>query len=215
VALPLLAAAARDDRARLRYAIKGLSEGAVIAGVLVIVVTARAAGPVMALIGGHAFRPAGAVLRIQVCALLFIALYQVWTAALLALGRQRELILTNALGLLGVGVFASILVPALGARGGATASVLGDALLAALIYWRLSRSAGNVMVGAGFLLRVAAAAALASVPLIIGGLPDLLSAGLAGALFLGVGQLIGMIPKEVHEAFALRHLLARRSTPSV
>jgi O-antigen/teichoic acid export membrane protein len=215
VALPLLAAAARDDRARLRYAIKGLSEGAVIAGVLVIVVTARAAGPVMALIGGHAFRPAGAVLRIQVCALLFIALYQVWTAALLALGRQRELILTNALGLLGVGVFASILVPALGARGGATASVLGDALLAALIYWRLSRAAGNVMVGAGFLLRVAAAAALASVPLIIGGLPDLLSAGLAGALFLGVGQLIGMIPKEVHEAFALRHLLARRSTPSV
>src|SRR5439155_26955915 len=66
VALPLLAAAARDDRERLRNAIRGLSEGAVIAGVLVIVVTARAAEPVMTLIGGHAFRPAGAVLRIQV-----------------------------------------------------------------------------------------------------------------------------------------------------
>jgi O-antigen/teichoic acid export membrane protein len=212
VALPLLAAAARDDRARLRYAITGLSEGAVIAGVLVIIVTARAAEPVMTLIGGHAFRPAGAVLRIQVCALLFIALYQLWTAALLALGRQRELILANALALLGVGAFAAILVPALGARGGAAASVLGDALLASLIYWRLSRAAGRVMVGHGFLLRVAAAAAVASAPLLIGGLPDVLAAGLAGGLFLGVGQLIGMVPQEVHEAFGLRRLLGRRSS---
>jgi O-antigen/teichoic acid export membrane protein len=214
VALPLLAAAARDDRARLRYAITGLSEGAVIAGVLVIIVTARAAEPVMTLIGGHAFRPAGAVLRIQVCALLFIALYQLWTAALLALGRQRELILANALALLGVGAFAAILVPALGARGGAAASVLGDALLASLIYWRLSRAAGRVMVGHGFLLRVAAAAAVASAPLLIGGLPDVLAAGLAGGLFLGVGQLIGMVPQEVHEAFGLRRLLGRRSSPN-
>jgi O-antigen/teichoic acid export membrane protein len=214
VALPLLTAAARDDRARLRYAIRGLSEGAVIAGVLVIVVTARAAEPVMTLIGGHAFRPAGAVLRIQVCALLFIALYQLWTAALLALGRQRELILTNALALLGVGAFAAILVPVLGARGGAAASVLGDALLASLIYWRLSRAAGRVMVGPGFLLRVAAAAAVASVPLLVGALPDLVAAGLAGVLFLGVGQLIGMVPQEVYEAFGLRRRLGRRSSSS-
>src|SRR5262249_56455242 len=58
VALPLLAAAARDDRARLRYAIEGLSKGAVIAGVLAVVVAVRAAEPVMAIIGGAAFRPA-------------------------------------------------------------------------------------------------------------------------------------------------------------
>ncbi len=129
VALPLLATAARDDRARLHYAVKGLSEGAVIAGVLVVLVTIRAAEPVMVIIGGNAFRPAGAVLRIQVAALLFIALYQIWTAALLALGRQRELILANALALVGVGAFAGLLVPAFGAEGGAAASVLGDALL--------------------------------------------------------------------------------------
>ncbi len=197
VALPLLAAAARDDRARLRYAIEGLSKGAVIAGVLVVLVTVRAAEPVMAIIGGYAFRPAGAVLRIQVGALLFIALYQLWTAALLALGRQRELILTNALGLLGVAVFAAVLVPPFGARGGAAASVLGDALLASLIYWRLHAAAGRVMVGAGFLARVAVAAAVASAALLIPGLPDLAAAALAGALFLGVGQLIGMLPEEL------------------
>src|SRR5436305_11349991 len=83
VAVPLLSAAARDDRARLRYAIDGLSSGAVIAGALVVLVTVRAGVPVMELIGGHAFRAAGGVLRIQVGVLLFTALYQVWTASLL------------------------------------------------------------------------------------------------------------------------------------
>jgi O-antigen/teichoic acid export membrane protein len=213
VALPLLAAAARDDRARLRYAIGGLSEGAVIAGVLVVLVTVRAAEPVMALIGGRAFRPSGAVLRIQVGALLFIALYQIWTASLIALGEQRKLILTNALGLLGVAGFAGVLVPLFGARGGAVASVLGDALLACLIYWRLRAAVGGVMVGVGFLSRVAAAAAVACAPLLIPGLPDLLAAALAAVLFLGVGQLIGMVPREVRDALGPRGLLARRGGP--
>jgi O-antigen/teichoic acid export membrane protein len=209
VALPLLTAAARDDRARLRYAISGLSEGAVIGGVLVVLVTVRAAEPVMALIGGDAFRPAGAVLRIQVGALLFIALYQIWGVSLVALGRQRDLILTNALGLLGVAIFAAALIPPFGAKGGAAASVLGDAVLAALVYWRLRAGAGRVAFRIGFLARVAAAAAVAAIALLLP-VPDLLSAAIAGLLFLGVGQLIGMVPREVRDALGPRGLLARR-----
>jgi O-antigen/teichoic acid export membrane protein len=210
VALPVLAAAARDDRARLRYAVEGLSEGAVIAGVLVVLVTVRAAEPVMTIIGGHAFGPAGAVLRIQVGALLFGALVQIWAVSLVALGRQRELILTNALGLLGVAVFAVVLVGPFGARGGAAASVLGDALLAALIYWRLRACAIRVRMRVGFLGRVALAAAAASAALFLPGVPDLAAAALAGALFLGVGQLIGMVPAEVHDAFSSRGPFGRR-----
>jgi lipopolysaccharide exporter len=202
VALPLLAAAARDDRARLRYAIEGLSEGAVIAGVLVVLVTVRAAEPVMAIIGGHAFRPSGAVLRIQVGALLFVALYQIWTVSLVALGRQRELIFTNSVALVGLAMFAAVLIPLSGARGGAAASVLGDALLAALIYWRLRASMGKVVVRIGFLARVATAAAVACLPLVLTGLPDFLAAALAGVLFLGVGQLIGMLPRELRDALS-------------
>jgi O-antigen/teichoic acid export membrane protein len=210
VALPLLAAAARDDRERLRYAIEGLGEGAVVAGVLVVLVSTRAAAPVMALIGGSAFRPAGAVLRIQVGALLFIALYQLWTVSLIALGRQRELILTNALALLGVAGFAAALVPPFGAQGGAIASVLGDALLALMI-WRRLRAAGvSVGIRIGFLARVAAAALVASAALFIPDLPDLAAAVLAGVLFLGVGQLIGMLPPELRDAIGPRSPLAWR-----
>ncbi len=206
VALPMLAAAARDDHARLRHAIEGLSEGAVIAGVLAVLVTVRAAEPVMAIIGGPAFRPAGAVLRIQVGALLFGALVQIWAVSLVALGRQRELIFTNALGLLGVAVFAAVLVRPFGAQGGAAASVLGDALLAALVYWQVARvrrqsDGAHRLPGQGRAggrrreRRAGSSPAARS-----------LAAALAGALFLGVGQLIGMVPDELHSAFSGRWL---------
>lgn len=200
VALPLLTAAARDDLSRLRYAIEGLSEGAVIAGVLVALVTFRAAEPVMSLLGGSEFGPAGDVLRIQVLALLFIALYQIWTMGLIALGRQRQLILTNALGLLGVAVFAAALVPPFGAKGGAVASVLGDAVLACLIYWRLHLSTGRVTVRLSFLVRVAVATAVALVPLFVPGLSALVAAALAAATFVAAGLVVGMFPKELRDA---------------
>lgn len=203
VALPLLTAAARDNLPRFRYAIAGLGEGAVLGGVLVALVTFRAAEPVIALLGGSQFAPAADVLRIQVLALLFIALYQIWTVGLVALGRQRQLILANSLGLLALGVFAAILVPPLGAEGGAVASVLGDAVLACLIYWRLHRSSGRVTVRGGFLARVALAAAAGSLPLFLAGVPDLLAAALAGLVFVSAGFAVGAIPQEARDALRL------------
>jgi O-antigen/teichoic acid export membrane protein len=162
----------------------------------------RAAEPLMTAIGGEAFRPSGDVLRIQVAALLFITLYQIWGVALVALGRQRDLILTNGLALLGMACFAGVLVPTLDARGGAIATVLGDALLASLIYWRLHLGAGKVTLRRGFPIRVVAATAVAGLALIPGALPDLVAAAVAGAVFLGVGWAIGMVPQEVREMAA-------------
>ena len=207
VALPLLAAAARDDRARLRYAIEGLSEGAVIAGVLVVIVTVRAAEPVMALIGGPSFRPTGAVLRIQVGSLLFIALYTIWSISLIALGRERDLIIANAIAL-----SASPRPPRCSSRVRRTrrgrrdrrrgrAARLAD-LLAPAPGGRPDRDPCRVpRAGARRRPRSPALA------LLIPGLPDLGAAALAGAVFLAVGALIGMVPAEVRAALAP---LARR-----
>jgi O-antigen/teichoic acid export membrane protein len=208
VALPVMATAAQDNMARLRYTIEGLSEGAIIAGMLVILVTIRAADPVMRVIGGKEFEPAGNVLRIQVVALLFIALYQIWTVALVALGRQRQLIFTNAIGLLAVGVFAAILVPPLGAKGGAMASVSADILLAGLIYWRLHVTTGRVIVKSGFLARVAVAS-LASGAALLLPIGDIPAAVLAAIVFLGVGFAVGMVPKELRDTLGPEGLLRR------
>jgi O-antigen/teichoic acid export membrane protein len=198
VALPVMTTAAHENIARLRYAIEGLSEGAVIAGMLVILVTIRAADPVMRVIGGAEFEPAGNVLRIQVVALLFIALYQIWTVALVALGRQRQLIFTNAIGLLGVAVFAAVLVPPLGAKGGAMASVAADIVLAGLIYWRLHISTGRVTVRAGFLARIAVAS-LASGAALLLPIGDIPASVVAAIVFIGVGFAVGMVPKELRD----------------
>jgi O-antigen/teichoic acid export membrane protein len=214
VALPLLTAAARDDLPRLRYAVEGLGEAAVIGGVLAILVGIPAAEPVMSAIGGEAFGPAGDVLRIQVVALLFIALYQIWTVALVALGAQRQLILANGLGLVALGVFAAALVPPLGAKGGAIATVLGDAVLASLIYWRLHVTTGRVIVRFGFVARVALAAAVGAATLLVPGVPDLAAAVLAGLAFLAAGAGVGMVPQELREALGPNGLLRSREEPS-
>jgi O-antigen/teichoic acid export membrane protein len=215
VALPVMAAAAQEGNlARLKYTIEGLSEGAVIAGTLIILVTIRAADPVMRVIGGKEFEPAGNVLRIQVVALLFIALYQIWTVALVALGRQRQLIFTNALGLLSVAVFAAVLVPSFGAKGGAIASVAADMLLAGLIYWRLHLATGRVIVRASFLVRVAVAALAGGAALLlpIGDIPAAIAAAI---VFLGVGFAIGMVPKELHDVLGPKGLLRRGADPKL
>ncbi|MBS1844826.1 MAG: polysaccharide biosynthesis C-terminal domain-containing protein, partial [Actinobacteria bacterium] len=213
VALPVMATAAKDGNiARLRYAIEGLSEGAVIAGILIILVTVRAADPVMRAIGGPEFEPAGNVLRIQVVALLFIALYQIWTVALVALGRQRQLIFTNALGLLAVAVFAVALVPPLGAKGGAMASVAADIVLAGLIYWRLHISTGRVTVRAAFLLRVSVAALAGAAALLLP-IGDIPAAAVSAIVFLAIGFAIGMVPKELRDLLESGGVLRRRSAP--
>ena len=215
VALPVMATAAKEnDLARLKNVIEGLSEGAIIAGMLVILVTIRAADPVMRVIGGAEFEPAGNVLRIQVVALLFIALYQIWTAGLVALGRQRQLIFTNAVGLLAVAVFAGILVPPLGAKGGAIASVSADIVLSALIYWRLHVSTGRVTVRSGFLARVAIAAAASGAALLLP-IGDIPAAIVAGVVFLGVGFAVGMVPKELREVMGPEGLMRRARAVAV
>ena len=77
-------------------------------------------------------------------------------------------------------------------------------------YERTRAAAGRVVIQGGFLGRVALAAAVASAALVLPGLPDLAAAALAGALFLGVGQLIGMVREELRAALGPRGLLARR-----
>ena len=93
---------------------------------------------------------------------------------------------------------------------GAVASVLGDTLLAFVIWRRLRAADVSVGMRIGFLVRVAAAALVASAALFIPGLPDLAAATLAGVLFLGVGQLIGMLPPELRDAIGPRSPLAWR-----
>ncbi|MEA2311281.1 MAG: hypothetical protein QOE28_1249 [Solirubrobacteraceae bacterium] len=203
VALPVLTAAARDDRARLAYALQRLTDVAVLVGVLAVLVTAIAADEVVTIIGGDAYRAAGDVLRIQVAALLGIFLSQLWSAGLIALHRQRELIAINGIALVAVGAMGALLVSLDGARGGALATVLGDALLAALLLMRLHHADPNLRPKVRKPLRLALCTAIAVLPAFIPGLPALVAAALTAVVFAVAVRATGVLPEELLSAFTL------------
>lgn len=197
VALPVLAAAARDDPARLAYALQRLTDVAVIVGVLAVLVTAIAADEIVTIIGGEEYRAAGDVLRVQVAALLGIFLSQLWSSGLIALHRQRELLAVNGAALLAVTLLAAGLVELDGARGGAVATVLGDALLAALLLVRLRRADPSLRVqlhGLGRLVLCTVAGALVA---LVPGLPALLAAALAAVAFCACAWATRLLPPEL------------------
>ena len=201
VALPVLAAAARDDRARLAYALQRLTDVAVLAGVLIAIVVAIGAEDIVTIIGGAEYRAAGDVLRIQILALLGIFLSQLWSGGLVALHRQRELVAVNGAALLAVGTMAGILVPLDGARGGALATVLGDALLAGLLLVRLRRADAQLRPRIHRPLRLVLCAALAAAVALVPGLSPLVAGLLAGAVFVVAAKAAGLVPHEVQGAF--------------
>jgi O-antigen/teichoic acid export membrane protein len=202
VVLPVLSAAARDDRPRLAYQLQKLTEVALLAGVLAVLVFAIAAEDLLVLLGGEEYRPAGDVLRIQIGALAAVCLSQLLSSSLIALHAQRALIWVNGLAVVGMITFAAILIPLDGARGGALATVLGDVLLVGLLLVRLRRTDASVAPSFRFAWRVAAAAALGAAVLLIGGLNGFVAAAIAAVVFAAAAWALGAVPGEL--AGALR-----------
>jgi O-antigen/teichoic acid export membrane protein len=98
----------------------------------------------MRILGGDELKPAADVLRIQAIAagLMFPAFAA--GAALFALHRHRDMVVANASALLVAVVFAFVLVPDHGARGGAVAAVIGEGVLFLLEIALLLRAGRSV-----------------------------------------------------------------------
>jgi len=205
IALPLLTAAVRDgDFERLRYALQRVTEVGTTCAALIVVVTVLAADSIVVVLGGSQYAHAASVLRIQSCALLGIFLSQFWSAAVISLHRQRELIVVNGVALAGLGVFAALLIPRWGANGGALAGVLGDLLLASLLLWRLRRAGPGGDVRFRFLWRVLVTGGVALAPGLIPGLPEPVVAVLGVLIFGAAAWLLGLVPRELLDALRAR-----------
>jgi len=139
-ALPLLARAARDDADRLGFALQGLFEVALIAGVGVGLMLVVGAKPIIDVIGGPAFAGAVAPLRIEGIAVLGTCLTPVWSTGLLALHRHAAQLACNLAGLLMIVGLTLGLAPSLGARGSALATVAGEWTVALALLVFLVRS---------------------------------------------------------------------------
>lgn len=207
-AFPIFARAARDDPARLGYALSRVFEVSLIVGVWIALSIAVGAHLAVEVIGGARFLPATPVLAVQGIAVGATFVSSVWGFGMLSLHLHR-LILTFNLAMLGlVAVVVAILVPLDGAEGAAigTASVevvaaIGNGVL-------LVRGRPHLAPSLRVVPRVALAALLGATPALLDGLPVVLRLLLSTVIYAAVLLALKAPPPELLTLVPRR--LARR-----
>lgn len=192
-AFPIFARAARDDPARLGYALTRVFEVSLIAGAWMALTLAVGAPLAVEVMGGPDFVPAAPVLAIQGLGLGASFVGAVWAYGLLSLHEHRIILVFNITALVAVAVLVAILASVDGARGAAigtsaveiAAAIAGAALVA--------HSRPHLRPGLAVVWKVALASALGALPMLAHGLPVgvrvLLSTALYGVALLALRAL--------------------------
>jgi O-antigen/teichoic acid export membrane protein len=196
-AFPLLSRAARDDRARLVYALRKLTDAMAIMGVAISLAMILGAPTIIRVIAGDMYLDATPVLRVHGVALLLAFAITTWGFGLLSLHRHRPMIVANGIAFVVTTVGVLLLTPSHGAVGTAWASVLGESVLAVGYLVALRQTARDLRPAP----RVPVSALL--VGLIVGGLvvlsgaPSVVAAVVAPTLYLVVVVSAGLVPQEL------------------
>jgi len=199
-AFPVVARAARDDENRLQYSIQRMFETAVVFGTWMVLATALGARFAIDVIAGPKFGPSVVVLQIQAFGLLATFLSVTWSTALLAVHRHRSLLLVNLVAL-SVSIAVTLaLVPVLGAKGAAIATVAGEVALAAAYSLAVARGPQRITVSLGVVPRVAVAVLPAAALLFVPGLRSIGLVAAASAVYFGLAFALGAVPPELLEA---------------
>jgi len=198
-ALPMLARAARDDRARLGYALQRTFEATLILGVAAALGVIAGARVIIAVVAGPKFTQAVGVLQIEGLALVASFVLANWGFGLLALHRHRAMLLANLIALAVSASLTVVFVNAHGASGAAVASVCGESALAIAYLVALVRCdpalRPELAVPAKVLLAAVPAAVVAFVPSLPGVVQPLASLGVFTLLIVALGA----VPDELHE----------------
>jgi PST family polysaccharide transporter len=203
-AFPIFARAGRDDHERLRYGSARVGDTAMIVGVYLALSLVIAAPFVILVVGGHAYRPAVPVLRVQAITLVATFVLATWSYALLSLREHRRLLQSNGLALAVAIVLSLALVPRLAAQGAAIATAATEFVLAAAYWVSLSRSRARMRPSLALLPKVLLAAAAAEALALLVPLPSI-------ALW-AIGSLVYVLLLLATRAFPpeLVHALLRR-----
>lgn len=202
---PVLARAAHDDRARLRYATERVMELALLAGAGLAVMVVLIAPFAVQVLAGNEGSPAAPVLQIQGLALAATFPSAATGYVLLSLRRHSALLTANSAALIANVVLTLILVPLAQAQGAAIAAVVAESCLA-IGQTTLLVTAGQFRVHVVSLLTTAAACGAGVLPLFVPGLAPLLRTVIGACLFVAMLGIFRRIPPE------LRHLMPVRRT---
>jgi O-antigen/teichoic acid export membrane protein len=199
-AFPILARAARDDAARLRYALQRLFEVAIVCGVGVALLLLVAAPFAIDVIAGDEFGPSVEVLRIQGLALIGTFLVATWGFALLSLRQHRALVLANVAAMAVAAVGAAALGPPLGASGGAIATTITEWMLPAIYLVAIVRARPELRPQVGVVPKALLAAGVAATVALVPGIPSAPGTAVAFVVYVGVLLVLRGVPAEVIDA---------------
>jgi O-antigen/teichoic acid export membrane protein len=199
-AFPILARAARDDAARLRYALQRLFDGGLIVGGWIALALFVGSPFIVEVLGGSEFGPSVPVLRILSAGVPATFLALTWSFALLSLRRYRQMIFANGLVVVLAVALCGILIPPFGAKGAAMVTATLEFALAIGYAIALMSGHPELRPALGQLPRVALALAGAfavGIALPIHPVAALAAATLVFAALLAV---LGAVPAELAQA---------------
>ena len=202
-AFPILARAARDDMARLRYAVGLLYEGSVQIGTGIALAIALGAPFAIEVVAGQGFDAAVPVLRLQGLALLTSFVVATWSFALLSLQAYRALLVCNALAAVVVAVGTLGLEPLLASRGAALATLVGEAVLAVSCVVVLVRRDRGLAPRAGVAWKVTIAAGAGAAAALLP-LPAVAQAAVGLGAYCAALVALRAVPRELYHALARR-----------
>jgi O-antigen/teichoic acid export membrane protein len=207
--LPIFARAARDDRARLNYALGRTFDVCLLLGLATGLTLMTGSHFIIDLIAGPRFAPSMAVLRIQGFALIATFIGAVLGYGLLSLGRYREVLFINLAVLVLSGVFTGVFASMYGAVGAASATASVEVLYTVLLAVAVIRAGARPQVSAATIGKPILAALLALLALAPAGLPNIARPLLALAIYCGALLALGAVPQELLEQIPGRRLLSR------
>jgi O-antigen/teichoic acid export membrane protein len=204
-AFPILAHSSGVDEARLAYVLQRMGEAALLVGLGLGLGLAVGADPIVRLLGGRAYAGAADVLRIQSAAIAGAFMTQVGTLALIAVKRQRALVLVNALALAIVLLLGLTLIPLWAAKGAALAASVGEIALATAALAMLARARPGLRPRLAYVPKLLLATGAGALCVLLP-VPDVLATVAALAVYVALAAALRTIPVELLQA-----LLHRRS----
>jgi O-antigen/teichoic acid export membrane protein len=196
-AFPIFARAARDDRARLGYAVQRLLEATILVGGWIVLMLIVGAPVIVDIVAGDEFAPSADVLRIQAVALLATFAGAPLGYALLSLRRHGALLAITSGALALNCVLVPILADAHGAEGAAAATLAAELALTGSGLVILARIDRGLRPSLGVLVRAAPGFAAGCALLAVPGLPDAAAMALATILYVGLALALRAVPDEI------------------
>jgi O-antigen/teichoic acid export membrane protein len=195
--LPIFSRAARDDRARLDYALGRTFDACLLLGTAVGLSLITGASFIISVVAGAKFAPSAAILRIQGLALIATFAGAVLGYALLSLARYREVLLINLTVLALSGVLTGVLASRYGAMGAAIATTAVEILYTGILAVAVLRAGVHPQVSIAGMRGAACAALLGALALVPPDLPNILRPVLAVSIYCAVLLALRAVPREI------------------